>query len=127
MYLFMDVNALYILYILYIEREIHINTYVYIHIHIYINIYIYTIYIQYIYNIYLYTHTHTHTYIKETNFDFLLSACHTLKAIFLQTYSNIFRTFSYSQMYTETGAFSTQNFRTSFKDAIARGKLKLYQ
>ena len=30
-------------------------------------------------------------------------------------------------MYTETGTFSSQGFRTLFKDALARGKSELHQ
>ena len=39
----------------------------------------------------------------------------------------IFRIFLYSQIYTETGAFSTQNFTTLLNVAIVRGKSKLHQ
>ena len=43
-------------------------------------------------------------------------------------YGSIFSEFlCIGQVYTKTGAFSAQSYRTSFKDAIARTKSKLHQ
>ena len=67
---------------------------------------------------------------KKDNFKFLIVCMPHFERNVESTifYESVFFVISsYSQMYTETGAFSTQCFRTLFKNAITSGKSKLHQ